>query len=190
MSISVGDKYVIEIGAVAELPEGKKKYFIKPFESLVFDRKDLEQLEKFDGLALKEYDLGYKKGFEDGKNEAIHNTDLIEELKQMEYSRGLEDAWKLAQKVELLTCGEVVQIFGEQALTQFGEDNNPEVFGLINQYSYKDCSDRIKAYEDNKKAEVNDHHFIVDSLRNLIDDYGTEKVAKALPEFGIEVKDV
>lgn len=88
MSISVGDKYVIEIGAVAELPEGKKKYFIKPFESLVFDRKGLEQLEKFDEQALKEYD----RGFEDGKNEAIHNTELIPELKKCNYTSGYNEA--------------------------------------------------------------------------------------------------
>ncbi len=93
MSISVGDKYVIEIGAVAELPEGKKKYFIKPFESLVFDRKGLEQLEKFDGLASKEYDLGYKKGLEDGILQERYETKLIPELKKQEYDRGFKDGY-------------------------------------------------------------------------------------------------
>lgn len=53
MSISVGDKYIIEVGAIAELPDGKKKYFIKPFESLVFDRKGLEQLERYDKVLEK-----------------------------------------------------------------------------------------------------------------------------------------
>lgn len=46
MSYKVGDKFVIEIGAIAELPDGKKKYFIKPFESLVIDKKGLDQLER------------------------------------------------------------------------------------------------------------------------------------------------
>lgn len=46
MGYKVGDKFIIEIGAIAELPDGKKKYFIKPFESLVFDKKGLDQLER------------------------------------------------------------------------------------------------------------------------------------------------
>ena len=148
MSIKVGDKFIIEIGAIAELPDGKKKYFIKPFESLVFDRKGLEQLERLD----KATGNIYQTGFEDGKADATFNTDLIDELKQVEYIRGLEDAWKLARKIEMLTCGEVRDIFGEKALTQFG-DEEPSVFAIINQFSYQESESMIKAYEEKKKAE-------------------------------------
>lgn len=160
--IKVGDKFIIEVGAIAELDSGKKKYFIKPFESLVFDRKGLEQLEPYKETTMIDksnfnqdqyyadlqsaYDNGYNKGFTD----AMRKIPLSGELEK-QYNRGVEDAWKLAQKVELLTCGEVVEIFGEKALTQFGEDNSPEVFGLINSYSYMDCQEKIKAYEKKKR---------------------------------------
>ena len=125
MSIKVGDKFVIEIGTIAELPDGKKKYFIKPFESLVFDKTGLAQLEPVEKawenelekaklfaykngfehgkkqainelpeLANKEneiYNDGYKNGYEDGKVDAT-DTDMIGELKQVEYIRGYNTA--------------------------------------------------------------------------------------------------
>lgn len=95
MSISVGDKYVIEIGAVAELPDGKKKYFIKPFESLVFDRKGLEQLEKFEKVTGCTYQTGYADGYDSALNDAsdlidyIDNT-FIQEYFPVDYNNGLK----------------------------------------------------------------------------------------------------
>ena len=99
MSISVGDKFIVEIGSIAELPDGKKKYFIKPFESLVFDRKGLSQLEKFDVQALKEYDEGYNKGYEDGAK----NQDEVQYKAgyNLGFARGVEQsAKKLEVKAE------------------------------------------------------------------------------------------
>ena len=95
MGINVGDKYIIEIGAVAELPDGKKKYFIKPFESLVFDRKGLEQLKKFDNVA----DTLYQTGFKEGYTKAQARPDL-KRLKDDSYNKGYEDGAKNQDEVQ------------------------------------------------------------------------------------------
>lgn len=172
MSIKVGDKFIIEIGTIAELPNGKKKYFINPFESLVFDRKALEQLEPVekaweselekaklvaykDGFehgklwAMDEtksyqryYDRGYNKGLEDGKADAIYNTDLIDELKQVEYIRGLEDAKTYI--VKLYSYGMV------EMENEFDETTIPDI---ITNNPMTDIIATIDAYEERKKAE-------------------------------------
>lgn len=135
-------------------------------------------------------DSAYNKGYEDGKADAIYNTDMIDELKQVEYIRGLEDAWKLARKIEMLTCGEVRDIFGEKALTQFG-DEEPSVFAIINQFSYQESESMINAYEEKKKAEeVENYHLLVDTLRTVTEEYPKETIVSALSEFGIEVNNV
>ena len=95
MGINVGDKYIIEIGAVTELPDGKKKYFIKPFESLVFDRKGLEQLKKFDNVADTLYQTGFKKGY----TKAQARPDL-KRLKDDSYNKGYEDGAKNQDEVQ------------------------------------------------------------------------------------------
>ena len=95
MGINVGDKYIIEIGAVAELPDGKKKYFIKPFESLVFDRKGLEQLKRFDNIT----DALYQTGFKEGYTKAQARPDL-KRLKDESYNKGYEDGAKNQDEVQ------------------------------------------------------------------------------------------
>lgn len=196
MSVQIGDKYIIEIGAIAEMPDGKKKYFIKPFESLVFDRKGLEQLEKLEKATGNIYQTGYDKGFEDGKADVIYNPELIDELKQVEYIRGLEDAWKLARKIEMLTCGEVKEIFGEKALTQFG-DEEPSVFAILNQFTYWESESKFKAYEDKKKAEekikVGDIvYYGEEMLKAIVLDIDTEQgvsYAIMLDENGLNINE-
>lgn len=184
MGINVGDKYIIEIGAVAELPDGKKKYFIKPFESLVFDRKGLEQLKKFDNAAdalyqagfkkgykkaqsrpdlkqLKDdsyskgyedgaknqdevqYQKGYNKGLEDGRAEATYNTDLIDELKQVEYIRGLEDARHAIDVLKNMTVIERAEWF----------EGHVGVNDVVCTFTIQQIIDSTNAYEQKKKAE-------------------------------------
>lgn len=180
MGINVGDKYIIEIGAVAELPDGKKKYFIKPFESLVFDRKGLEQLKRFDNVADTLYQTGfkegytkaqarpdlkrlkddsynkgyedgaknqdevqYKKGFEDGRAEATYNTDLIDELKQVEYIRGLEDANHAIDVLKNMTVEECEEWF----------EGHVGVGNVVCIFTIQQIIDNTNAYEEKKKAE-------------------------------------
>ena len=65
--------------------EIKAKYFqkakLKPIKIRTTNVKD-----------TKEYQIGYKEGFADGKADAIYNTDIIDELKQVEYIRGYNTA--------------------------------------------------------------------------------------------------
>ena len=183
MSISVGDKYVIEIGAVAELPEGKKKYFIKPFESLVFDRKGLEQLEKFDGLALKEYDLGYKKGYEDGKNEAIYNSELIPELKTQEYDRGFEDGYNKCLKAgadedynkgyskALEDSGNLIAYIDNTFIQEYfpvDYNNGLKIYDLNAKYGLAYILERWKKYLEKEKIKVGDEVSNEDVTRTII----------------------
>lgn len=95
MSIKVGDKFIIEVGTIAELSDGKKKYFIKPFESLVFDRKGLEQLKRFDNVA----DTLYQAGFKEGYTKAQARPDL-KRLKDDSYNKGYEDGAKNQDEVQ------------------------------------------------------------------------------------------
>lgn len=45
--VYVGDKYIIEIGAVEWHPQRGNRYWIKGFDTLVFDDKGLKRLEKY-----------------------------------------------------------------------------------------------------------------------------------------------
>ena len=104
--------------------------------------------ERIDGITsnLKEemYSL-YKQGYDEGKDECSYG--------KLKYQQGLNDAWECAKKMELLTCGEVAEIFGEQALTYFGNSKTPEIFGLINQYPASEAIAKIKEYEEKQKVD-------------------------------------
>lgn len=77
------------------LEDGKKQGYQKGkadgYKLGVADGKSIMQTVPED-LLKKERQDGYNQGFEDGINDAAYNTELIDELKQREYSRGLEDA--------------------------------------------------------------------------------------------------
>ena len=85
----VGDKFILEVGEsyTTEMPFGNEEgspitlYKAKGFNSLVFDDYGLDKLEKY--------------------NEVKEKLELIDELKQAEYNRGLQDAWELAKKLWL-----------------------------------------------------------------------------------------
>lgn len=162
MGINIGDKYIIEIGAVAELPDGRKKYFIKPFESLVFDRKGLEQLERFDKSTEKIYNTGYSVGYKDGaKNQdevqykkgydagrkdgfdyCRDNTELTDELKQEEYNKALEDASEL--------MAYITQDFIDNC---YPNNKGYNLYDLNAKYGLGRVLKDYKAYEEKKKVE-------------------------------------
>lgn len=45
--ITVGDKFIVEVGHVYWSPDIGNRYFIKGFDTLVFDDKGLNRLEKY-----------------------------------------------------------------------------------------------------------------------------------------------
>lgn len=145
MSIKVGDKFIIEIGTIAELPDGKKKYFIKPFESLVFDRKGLEQLERLDKAMGNIYETGLEDGYKGYRylNQWFADTCFYDDEDNLfpEYKR-------------------------RQADTCCLED-------IITDVGFSEVLKRVKAYEEKKKAEkesikVGDEVVIDDKGRKAI----------------------
>lgn len=149
MSIKVGDKFIIEIGAIAELPDGKKKYFIKPFESLVFDRKGLEQLEKCNKTWEEELDKqrkqAYIKGYYDARAKYLHPSanDNYEKDEDEIYNKGLEDARQILLELFEIPSGERGAIFDETSYY---------VEAILRNYSLGEISEKIRAYKETKKV--------------------------------------
>ena len=150
MSIKVGDKFIIEVGTIAELSDGKKKYFIKPFESLVFDRKGLEQLERLDKATGNIYQTGYEDGKEDGYACCRKNTELIHELKQAEYDKGynnaLDDIDHAIDVLKNMTVAECKEWF------EF--ENCIGIDDVVCEFTVQQIIETTKAYEEKKEAEI------------------------------------
>lgn len=98
--MKVGEKYVVEIDEIIEGRDGTKLAKIKGFNSLVFDKNGLDKLEKVD---------------EDAANE-------------LSYQFGMEDGWKLAQRVAETTV---------EDLNVMGFEFNPDLMGIIPSNSYE-----------------------------------------------------
>lgn len=84
--MKVGDKYVIEIEEVIRRNGAPQIARIKGFNALVFDKYGLEKLEPYD------WEKAYLKGYEDGKNAVINESEKItsEDINSA-YTRGLND---------------------------------------------------------------------------------------------------
>ena len=91
-------KYTIEIDTDKVFTDGQnnKLYRAKGFNSLVFDKCGLDKLEPVEKAWENELEKhrreAYDKGYADGKADAIYDTDMIDELKQVEYIRGYNSA--------------------------------------------------------------------------------------------------
>ena len=95
--MKVGEKYVVEIDEIIEGHDGIRLAKIKGFNSLVFDKNGLDKLEKVD---------------EDAANE-------------LSYQFGMEDGWKLAQRVAETTV---------EDLNVMGFEFNPDLIITSNSY--------------------------------------------------------
>lgn len=98
MKHTVGDKFIIEIEEIVTPSDGKPLAKIKGFNTLVFDESGLSRLKPH--------------------NVTKERLELIDELKQAEYNRGVKDAWRAARLIALeedvggLSAEEMLQIFG------------------------------------------------------------------------------
>ena len=124
---------------------------------------------------------GYDNGFEQGKKQATSELPELANKENEMYNKGLEDASNLLAYADERFIREC-----------FPNESNWNLFDLNAKYGLAVVIKEFKKWQEkNKKAEeINDYNFIVDSLRNMIDDYGEEKVINALSEFGIEVNNV
>jgi len=100
------------------------------------------------------YKTGYDKGFEDGNADATYNTDLIDELKQVEYIRGLEDGYKGYKHLEQWfaeTC------FYDDEDNLFPEYNRRQadtccLEDIITDVGFVETLNRAESYEEKKNS--------------------------------------
>lgn len=122
----LGDEFVVEIKEVLESNNGT--LYRSNFSTLVFDDYGLDKLQKYDEIGRR--------------------LELIDELKQAEYNRGLADAWELAKKIVLdgdrggFSCSELESIFD----TVYPSD-------ILEELSCKEVLAKIEAYE-KEKSEI------------------------------------
>lgn len=127
----VGDKFILEVGESygAKMPLGAETdspmtlYKAKGFNSLVFDDNELDKLHKYD--------------------EVKERLELIDELKQEQYNRGLQDAWELMRKIT--TCNyRKGGLDSNELLVIFGTAN---LFHIIKNFTPQEALAKIEAYE-------------------------------------------
>lgn len=80
--------------------------------------------------------LVYKAGYEEGQAE-WHSIE--DEEREMNYKRGLDDAWEHIEKLGQLTIGEIYEIFGV---------NYDNIYGIIADYTPSEFIKAIKEYEE------------------------------------------
>lgn len=126
MKYKVGDKFIIEVKEAIESEKGT--LYRADFSTLVFDDYGLDKLPKY--------------------CEVQERLELIDELKQVEYSKGLNDgrndAWELATRISSKSIDALVEMFDT--------DNKYLIF---RDFSPQEALAKLKAYEDSK-IEVGD----------------------------------
>lgn len=115
---SVGQKFVIEIGHGIVDPLYGARYFIKGFNTLVFDDNGLDRLERYDADAKANAD--YNSGYEDG----------------------LRDAWECAKKVAMYDVN-IYEIFGTIILKRVWDMNPSEAIDKLKEYEAKQSEIKV-----------------------------------------------
>ena len=93
------------------------------------------------------YRSGYKDGYDEHDVVWKEKHELLDELKQQEYQRGLNDLWYAIRQLELspadgaLSVDEIEKIFG----TSF-------VYSILQNVHPENVIDKIRAYEEQQKA--------------------------------------
>lgn len=132
MAYKVGDKFIIEIAEEftgkcwCECPD--LLYRIQGFNSLVFDENGLNILEKHEESSFTQEDC--------------------DRARQEGYEEGLKDAWEAARKIaaSVLKGG----LSGEELIDIF---NSATFGGIFAENTAAEAISKIKAYEEQKKAE-------------------------------------
>ena len=93
------------------------------------------------------YDRGYKQGYKDGEDVEQKNAAVTKvEVANMEYERGLNDAWKIARKIAKAssTDKEMNKIFGDDFYYM-------SVSAFFEKYSIQEVMTKFKEYEEKQK---------------------------------------
>ena len=128
----VGDKFIINIKEVLESEKGT--LYRANYNTLAFDDYGLDGLQKYDALQER--------------------LELIDELKQSEYNKGMNDgrneAWELAQKLEF------DEIDGGMSIDECGKIFECSVYDVFKYYTPQEALAKLKAYEEQRNIEVGD----------------------------------
>ncbi len=119
----VGDKFIVSIKEVMKSDRGT--LYRSDFSTLVFDDYGLDTLDKYD--------------------EIQERLELIDELKKVEYNKGMNDAWELVRKLYDMKCDELENIF----------DVSGGLYEVIRDFTPQEALAKLKEYEDSK-IEVGD----------------------------------
>lgn len=122
---NVGDKFTIEI---KELINGSndKMFYKSDCYSIIFSEEQLDKLQKY--------------------GEVKERLELIDELKMVEYNKGLEDAWGLARKVGMYDGFKLKEIFGVEEFDLI-EDDEDSPYSLVMKMKPQEAIAKIEAYE-------------------------------------------
>lgn len=126
---NVGDKFIIEIeeiynGNLIKYEDHMHLHRVKGFNSLVLDEYGLDKLQKHDALQER--------------------LELIDELKQAEYNKGLNDAWEFMKKWDSMNYETSNEMFSSTTLRSILNRTPQEALA------------KLKAYEEQSKIEVGD----------------------------------
>lgn len=159
---TVGDKFVIKINEVFKTTADGVTgtlYRVFGFNSLVFDERGLDRLEKLDSDYVNEhfgelqdeaYNEGEKAGFERAfKWEKDNQIDM--------YNQGLNDIWKLLDKTEEMSDDDYYACFGVKVHDGITKISPQEALAKLE--AYKKEQDEIKVGDVVKTK--NDEEFVV-----------------------------
>lgn len=107
-----------------------------------FNRK-LEMIETTNVEDTDEYQIGYKAGRKDGFAYCRYNTELTEELKQVEYNKGVEDFENL-----FVHEHDYEQFFKD---TYVSKDPDYNLYDLVAEYGAKKVLKDFKKWQEEKK---------------------------------------
>ena len=144
----VGDKFIIEIEhGIVSSPYGAK-YFVKGFNTLVFDEYGLNRLEQYNGMTLRDaYDEGFEKGLKEGRNEkdckacmdAKANADY-----NSSYEDGLCEAWECVRHILSMEWKDRHEAFNDPSLS---------LYEMLGHMTPDEAITKLKEYEA-KQAEI------------------------------------
>lgn len=148
MSYSVGDKFVIEIGAIFS----DAIYTTDSIEGihLHLDQQVLDRLERLDSDYVNEHfgelqDEAYQAGRKAGQEETLKWSKSNEDDF---YQAGLNDMCELIKKIHEMGFEEVKEIFSDVSAVGTTPMN------IIYSYTPQEMLSKIEAYEQAKKAEI------------------------------------
>lgn len=131
----IKDKFIIKIGHIAEDDVIGSRYYIKGFDTLVFDDKGLDRLEEYDTSGIE--DTAYHQG----------------------YLRGLNDAWETAKKIVLnrIDGG----LYDKDLIKIFSVGNIDTIFKSFNVF---EAVKRVERYQESYQTEFEVGEEVVDSV--------------------------